>query len=84
MKILFISQYYPPEMGALASRASELCRIWSEMGNEVTVLTGFPNYPSGIIPEEYKTKEIDNNEVKKDQATIKKSLRKSSKSSLEN
>ena len=37
-----------------------------------------------IIPEEYKTKEIDNNEVKKDQATIKKSLRKSSKSSLEN
>lgn len=54
MKILFISQYYPPEMGALASRASEMCRMWSDSNHEVSVLTAFPNYPSGIIPAEYK------------------------------
>lgn len=54
MKILFISQYYPPEMGALASRASELCKAWSDAGNDVSVLTAFPNYPSGIIPKEYR------------------------------
>ena len=28
MKILYISQYFPPEMGAPAGRASELSRFW--------------------------------------------------------
>ena len=56
MKILFIGQYFPPEMGALASRISELSEAWSEEGCQVTVLTGFPNYPSGVVPIEYKDK----------------------------
>ena len=56
MNIQFIGQYFPPEMGALASRASELAEIWAEAGQQVTVLTGFPNYPSGEVPEEYRDK----------------------------
>jgi colanic acid biosynthesis glycosyl transferase WcaI len=54
MKILYISQYFPPEMGAPAARAVELSRHWSEAGQEVTVLTGFPNHPTGIVPPEYR------------------------------
>jgi colanic acid biosynthesis glycosyl transferase WcaI len=56
MKILYLSQYFPPEMGAPAGRASELSRLWAEDGHEVTVLTGFPNHPTGIVPPEYRRK----------------------------
>jgi colanic acid biosynthesis glycosyl transferase WcaI len=56
MKILYVSQYFPPEMGAPAGRAAELSRLWAEDGNEVTVLTGFPNHPTGIVPPGYRRK----------------------------
>ena len=54
MRILYISQYFPPEMGAPSARVYEFARYWSEMGHEVKVLTAFPNHPTGIIPEEYR------------------------------
>ncbi len=54
MKILYVSQYFPPEMGAPAARAAELARYWVEDGHEVTVLTGFPNHPTGIVSAEYR------------------------------
>ncbi len=41
-------------MGAPAARAAELSRHWARMGHEVTVLTGFPNHPTGIVPEEWR------------------------------
>jgi colanic acid biosynthesis glycosyl transferase WcaI len=56
MKILYVSQYFPPEMGAPAARVSELARHWVQSGHEVTVLTGFPNHPTGIVPPEYRTR----------------------------
>lgn len=56
MKILHISQYFPPEMGAPAARAVELARHWVAAGHEVTVLTGFPNHPTGVVPREYRDK----------------------------
>jgi colanic acid biosynthesis glycosyl transferase WcaI len=56
MKILYLSQYFPPEMGAPAGRAAELSRLWVEDDHEVTVLTGFPNHPTGIVPPEYRRK----------------------------
>jgi colanic acid biosynthesis glycosyl transferase WcaI len=56
MKILYVSQYFPPEMGAPAARAVELTRHWAAAGHEVTVLTGFPNHPTGIVPPEYREK----------------------------
>ena len=43
-------------MGAPAARVAELSRYWAEEGHEVTVLTGFPNHPTGIVPEEYRGK----------------------------
>ncbi len=54
MKILYISQYFPPEMGAPAARAAELSRHWASLGHDVTVLTGFPNHPTGVVPPEYR------------------------------
>ena len=56
MKILYVSQYFPPEMGAPAARVSELSRHWAGAGHEVTVLTGFPNHPTGIVPPQYRVK----------------------------
>ncbi|HEY4905412.1 MAG TPA: glycosyltransferase family 4 protein [Candidatus Sulfotelmatobacter sp.] len=56
MKILYVSQYFPPEMGAPAARASELARHWTQAGHEVSVLTGFPNHPTGIVPAEWRTR----------------------------
>jgi colanic acid biosynthesis glycosyl transferase WcaI len=54
VKILYVSQYFPPEMGAPAARADELSRHWALMGHEVTVLTGFPNHPTGVVPHEWR------------------------------
>jgi glycosyltransferase involved in cell wall biosynthesis len=54
VKILYVSQYFPPEMGAPAARAIELARHWVEAGHEVTVLTGFPNHPTGVVPAEWR------------------------------
>lgn len=54
MNILYLSQYFPPEAGATQTRAYEMARNWVRMGHVVTMLTEFPNHPSGIIPPEYK------------------------------
>ncbi len=54
MNILYISQYYPPEVAAGAVRVSELARAWVKAGNKVTVLTGFPNHPTGVVHPDYK------------------------------
>ncbi len=54
MKILYISQYFPPEMGAPAARVHELSKHWVEAGHHVTVLTGFPNHPTGVVPQDYR------------------------------
>ncbi len=54
MRILYVSQYFPPEMGAPSARVFELSRRWVKNGDQVTVLTSFPNHPTGIIPPEYR------------------------------
>ena len=56
MKILYISQYFSPEMAAPAARAAELSRHWTRMGHDMTVLTGFPNHPTGVVPAEWRSR----------------------------
>jgi colanic acid biosynthesis glycosyl transferase WcaI len=53
VKILYVSQYFSPEMGAPAARAAELARHWVRAGHDVSVLTGFPNHPTGVVPPEW-------------------------------
>jgi len=43
-------------MGAPAARAAELARHWTRAGHEVSVLTGFPNHPTGIVPPEWRSR----------------------------
>jgi len=56
VKILYVSQYFPPEMGAPAARVGELAWHWVQNGHEVTVLTGFPNHPTGVVPPEWRAR----------------------------
>lgn len=54
MKIIVICHYFPPEIGAPSARLYEMSKRWVELGNEVHIVTCFPNHPTGIIPDEYK------------------------------
>ena len=54
MRILVVTHYFPPEIGAPQARLSELSRHWAAAGDDVTVLTGMPNHPTGIVPPEYR------------------------------
>ena len=54
LRILYISHYFPPEVNAPAVRVSEMSDYWAGQGADVTVLTCFPNHPSGVIPDKYK------------------------------
>ena len=59
MRILYLSQYFPPEAGATQTRAYEMARNLVRLGHTVTVITEVPNHPSGIIPPEYGGKLIE-------------------------
>lgn len=54
MRILYVSHYFPPEMGAPAGRVAGLSRAWAAAGHEVHVLTGFPHHPTGRIHPDYR------------------------------
>lgn len=56
MRILYLSQYFPPEAGATQTRAIEMCRNLLRLGHSVTAVGEFPNHPSGIIPDHYRGK----------------------------
>lgn len=58
MRIAYLSQYYPPEPGAPAARVSELARAWVRAGHEVTVLSGLPHHPTGIVPPRYRRRPL--------------------------
>jgi glycosyltransferase involved in cell wall biosynthesis len=54
VKIAYFCQYFVPETAAPAARVSELAAAWSAMGHQVTVVTGLPNHPTGVVPDEYR------------------------------
>jgi glycosyltransferase involved in cell wall biosynthesis len=54
MRILWVSQWFPPDLGALPARLTEMAREWIAEGNEITVVTAFPHHPLGVIPDAYR------------------------------
>lgn len=52
-RLLIVTQHYAPEITACAFRWTPLARAMAAQGAEVTVLTCFPNYPSGRIAAGY-------------------------------
>ncbi|MFQ6616374.1 MAG: glycosyltransferase family 4 protein [Fidelibacterota bacterium] len=56
LRILILSHFYPPEIGGAAARLHGLARWLIAYGHQVSVITGFPNYPTGLVPEHYRGK----------------------------
>ncbi|HBV86862.1 MAG TPA: glycosyltransferase WbuB [Desulfosporosinus sp.] len=54
MRILMLTQYFPPESGAAQVRLKEVAKGLQRSGHQVTVVTAFPNHPSGVIPPNYR------------------------------
>jgi len=78
MRMLILSQYYPPETGAPQNRLHELALRLQKRGMEVSVLTAMPNYPKMEIFEGYRDKRfvrenIDGIEVYRSRIFVKKS-----------
>src|SRR5256885_17107237 len=49
MNILFLTDNFPPETNAPATRTHEHARQWVAAGHQVTVLTNVPNFPAGRV-----------------------------------
>jgi colanic acid biosynthesis glycosyl transferase WcaI len=47
MKVLILTQYFPPEIGGPQTRLHSLAAVMKQLGHEVEVVTALPNYPSG-------------------------------------
>ena len=56
MHILFLTDNFPPEVNAPASRTFEHCREWVKLGEQVTVITCVPNFPKGKVFPGYKNR----------------------------
>jgi glycosyltransferase involved in cell wall biosynthesis len=58
MRILFLTQFYPPESGAPQNRISDLARRLASWGHGVEVLTALPNYPAGVVFNGYRRRAV--------------------------
>ncbi len=56
MHILFLTDNFPPEVNAPASRTHEHCRLWVGAGHRVTVITCAPNFPKGHVFDGYRNR----------------------------
>lgn len=78
LKILYVSQFFAPEITAAAFRAYDHCEIWSKEADvDLTVYTGNPNYPKGELYGGYsnriiESKELDHYRVVRSKSIIKK------------
>ena len=54
MRVLIVTHYFPPETGAPQARLSGLAATWAADGDDVTVLTGMPSHPTGVLPPSYR------------------------------
>jgi len=54
--ILFLSHYFVPENNAPAARVHGMAKEWARLGHRVTVLTGAPNVPAGVVYEGYRNR----------------------------
>lgn len=56
MRIVVLTQNFPPEIGATATRLHKMTKSLTEKGHRVTVITAMPNYPTGRIFDGYRRK----------------------------
>jgi hypothetical protein len=70
MHILFLTDNFPPEGNAPATRTYEHAREWVKLGHKVTIITGAPNFPEGKVFDGYRNSwysksELDGIEVRR-------------------
>jgi len=58
LKVLVLAQYFPPDMGGASTRASNVAEGLLRAGCAVTVVSAFPHYPTGNVPEKYRWKPL--------------------------
>ena len=63
MKLLILTQYFPPEVGAPQNRLFELAVRLKKLGVDVSVLTAMPNYPQMKIYDGYEGKDYSYAEI---------------------
>src|ERR1700704_4770097 len=56
LRVTFLTHYFPPEVGPAQTRLHELAKRLIAAGNNVTVVTGVPSYPAGVIFPGYRGK----------------------------
>ena len=56
MKIVVLTQNFPPEVGATAARLHKMTKSLAGKGHSVTVITAMPNYPTGRTFQGYRGK----------------------------
>jgi glycosyltransferase involved in cell wall biosynthesis len=56
MHILFLTDNFPPEGNAPATRTFEHTREWVKLGHKVTVITCAPNFPEGVLFKGYRNR----------------------------
>ena len=56
MRILFLSENFPPETNAAATRVFERAVYWARWGHQVTVITCAPNFPQGKLMAGYRNR----------------------------
>lgn len=58
MHILFLSNYWPPEIGASSHLTFEMGETLVQFGHRVTVVTGFPSYNVKALPAQYRGRRL--------------------------
>lgn len=63
MRLLFVTHYYAPEMGAPQTRLRETVRLAAAAGNDIRVLTNQPHYPHGRVQAGYRALSVRREEI---------------------
>jgi colanic acid biosynthesis glycosyl transferase WcaI len=63
VKFLFLSYYFPPEIGMGPNLPFELCESFVKKGHETTVVTSFPRYHLDVMPPQYRRHFLYNEEM---------------------
>ncbi len=63
MRILFLTDNFPPEVNAPATRTHFHCAQWVAAGADVTVITGAPNFPTGRVFDGYRNRLFQTEEI---------------------
>jgi glycosyltransferase involved in cell wall biosynthesis len=54
LRVIIVSQYFPPEIGATQLRMQSFAEYLALRGHDVTVISEFPNHPHGVVPADYR------------------------------